>query len=90
VISHGVAVGDILIEDKSKFSSSLLTANNLSLALIVSDPLHMKRAMTMVDDLGITALPSPTQTSLYQSFKSKSKMLASETYYYIGYQLFSR
>ncbi len=93
-ISHGVSNLDILIEDKSKltienlkFSSSLLASNNLSLVLIVSDPLHMKRAMTMAADLGMDALPSPTETSRYQSYSSKSKMLVSEAYYYIGYKL---
>ena len=93
-INHGVSIGDILIEDKStltvenlRFSASLLNSNNLSLVLIVSDPLHMKRAMTIVADLDINALPSPTETSRYQSYSSRSKMLVSETYYYIGYKI---
>ncbi|MCG8516669.1 MAG: YdcF family protein [Pseudomonadales bacterium] len=93
-VSHGVPARDILLEDRSTitqenlaFSSPLLAANGLSVVLIVSDPLHMKRAMTMADDLGLNALPSPTETSRYQSYSSRGNMLFSEMYFYIGYKL---
>lgn len=93
-VSHGVPARDILLEDRSTitqenlaFSSPLLAANGLSVVLIVSDPLHMKRAMTMADDLGLNALPSPTETSRYQSYSSRGNMFFSETYFYIGYKL---
>jgi len=93
-IKHSVPEADILIEDKStltfenlKFTSTLLTQQNISSVLLVSDPLHMKRSMTMAEDLGINALPSPTQTSRYQTYHSKSKMLFSETVYLIGYAI---
>jgi uncharacterized SAM-binding protein YcdF (DUF218 family) len=93
-LKNGVASRHIVVEDKSKFTienlkftALILSANDISLVLIVSDPLHMKRAMTMALDLGINALPSPTKTSRYQSLQAKTKMLLSETYYYIGYKI---
>ncbi len=53
--------------------------------LIVSDPLHMKRAMAIAIEIGIPAYSSPTQTSEIKSWGNKSKMLFRETYYYIGF-----
>lgn len=93
-IGKGVPRQSILIEDRSKFTienltfaAELLPENNIESVLLVSDPLHMKRAMTMADDIGISALPSPTQTSRYKSLTSKMRMLLFETRYLIGYQV---
>lgn len=55
-------------------------------ALIISDPLHMKRAMLMAKDAGINAYTSPTQTSAYHSLKTKVPFLLREAFYYIGYR----
>jgi hypothetical protein len=55
--------------------------------LIVSDPLHMKRAMTMATDVGLLADPSPTPSTRYQGMRSQAGLLAHETYYYFGYLL---
>ena len=90
----GVPAGDILIEDKSRNTyENLLHAkkvaddHGLKKLLIVSDPLHMKRAMVMASDIGVEAYPSPTPTTRYQGVKSQVELLARETYYYIGYLL---
>jgi uncharacterized SAM-binding protein YcdF (DUF218 family) len=69
------------------FSKPILQAHGLKSIMIVSDPLHMKRAMVMAKDLAIPAHPSPTPTTRYQSIKSKTKMLISETLYLTGYEL---
>jgi uncharacterized SAM-binding protein YcdF (DUF218 family) len=61
--------------------------HGLDSALIVSDPLHMKRAMLYADDKDMEAYSSPTPTSLYQSWKTKAPFLARETFYYSGYRL---
>jgi uncharacterized SAM-binding protein YcdF (DUF218 family) len=50
-------------------------------AVVVSDPLHMKRAMMMADDLGIVAASSPTPTSRYRSLKTKLRFLLRELYF---------
>ncbi len=53
--------------------------------LIVSDPMHMKRAVAMARDIGLEAYPSPTPTTRYQGWRSQMGSLAHETYYYMGY-----
>lgn len=53
--------------------------------LIVSDPLHMRRAVTMARDLGLDAHPSPTPTSRYTSWRTRLRFLLRETYFYARY-----
>jgi len=94
-MSQGIAPENIFIETRSQItfenlteSKLLLDANNIDTVLLVSDPLHMKRAMTMAQDLNINAASSPTPMSLYKSWRTKSGFLAREVFYYIGYLLF--
>lgn len=92
-VSAGVPETDILLEERSTITQeNLLYAKELmdeagyETALIVSDPLHMKRAMLLAKDTGLEAYSSPTPTSRYKSFRTKGKFLAREVFYYIGYQ----
>ena len=89
-LQSGVPASDILIEDKSHTTyENILNAKQLAdtqrirKVLIVSDPLHMKRAMTMAHDVGLVAHPSPTPSTRYQGLR----ILMHETYSYIGYLL---
>ena len=82
----------VLIEEKShiteenmKYAQEIMEENNLESALIVSDPLHMRRAMLMAKDYGINAYSSPTTTSLYQNSKAGYVFLAREAVLYIYY-----
>lgn len=91
-ISMGIPENVILIEEESHITeenlenaNALMEQNDLQTALIVSDPLHMKRAMLMAKDYRITAYASPTKTSMYQSAKTKLPFLAREIVMYIGY-----
>ena len=59
-----------------------------STAIIVSDPIHMKRSMLMAKDAGITAYSSPTPTSMYQSRESILPFLARESILYMGYGVY--
>jgi uncharacterized SAM-binding protein YcdF (DUF218 family) len=93
-VESGVPVTDILIEEKSHttyenivYAKQLADRHRLKKVLIVSDPLHMKRAMTMATDLGLVAEPSPTPSTRYQGLRSQLGLLAHETYYYVGYLL---
>ena len=93
-LQSGVPASDILIEEKSHttyenivYAKQIADTNGIKRVLIVSDPLHMKRAMAMASDLGLTADPSPTPSTRYQGLKSQIGLLAHETYYYIGYLL---
>ncbi len=93
-VLHGVPSKDILIEETSTITLEnihnayhLMQKHQLESALLVSDPLHMKRAMMMAKEIMSQIKPSPTTTSRFQSVEAQLKMLLSETYYYIGHQL---
>jgi uncharacterized SAM-binding protein YcdF (DUF218 family) len=58
--------------------------------LVVSDPLHMRRAITLARDLGIDAHPSPTPTTRYVGLQSRSRFLSREVYFYARYLLLGR
>ena len=89
---QGVPAGDILLEDQSHTTfqnlqnvKPILAANGLERVLVVSDPLHMKRAMTIALADGIDAYPSPTPTTRFRSWNTELPMLANETWLLIGY-----
>ena len=91
-IQSGVPAQDILIEEKSHttyenilYAKQVADSEHIKRVLIVSDPLHMKRAVLMAQDVGLIAEPSPTPSTRYQGLKSQFGLLAHETYYYIGY-----
>ena len=91
-LARGVPAEDIWIE-----TVSTVTAENVAQAariveevgfsrvLMVSDPLHMKRSVILARDLGLDAYPSPTPTSRYRSWWSKSGFLVRETFWYAAY-----
>ena len=60
--------------------------NGYETAAIVSDPLHMKRAMLLAKDSGIVAISSPTKSSAYKTLKTKIPFVAREAFFYIGYK----
>jgi len=93
-VQQGVPPEDIWIEEKSKitqenlyYARQIMQENGLEQVLIVSDPLHMKRAMRMAKDLEIAAYSSPTTTSRYQSVRAKAGFLGREVFFYFGYKL---
>lgn len=92
-ISQGVSEDDILTEDQSTVTlenlinaKKIMDVEHYKTALIVSDPLHMKRAMLQAKDAGITAYTSPTQSSRYRTRDTKFKFLKREVTNYIGYK----
>ncbi len=93
-ISLGVPEDAISIEERSTiteenllYARQWMSEEGLTTALVVSDPLHMKRAMTMAEDYGICAYSSPTTTTMYQSLRTKLPFLLRETFFYVGYRL---
>ena len=68
-------------------AAKIVEQQGFSRVLIVSDPIHMKRSVTMARDLGLDAHPSPTPTTRYMSWWSKSGFLVRETGWYAGYVL---
>lgn len=84
----------IFIEEKSTITEEnlenakvIMDENSFNTAIIVSDPLHMKRAMLMAKDYDIEAYSSPTPTTMYRSFKTKIPFLIREEFFYIGYSI---
>lgn len=93
-VSQGVPEGVIFIEETSTITEenlqnakAIMEEKSLDTALIVSDPLHMKRAMAMADDYGFRADASPTTTTMYKTWKTKLPFLAREIFFYTGYRI---
>jgi len=89
-IAAGVPAERILTESTSTITAEnlaeacgLMRQQGLHDALVVSDPLHMKRAMTLAQDIGITAYAAATPTSRYRSWNTKARSLAYETFFYL-------
>ena len=93
VMSQGIPEEDILTEDKSTITQENLENARVIMdevgyqtAVVVSDPLHMRRAMLMAGDAGIEAYSSPTRTTMYRSMRTKVPFLAREVFFYVGYK----
>lgn len=87
-IQHGVDPAHILIEERSRTTPqnlvealALMRQHGLNKAIIVSDPLHMRRSIMIADQIGLEAVSSPTPTSRYQSFGTKFQFLLRELYF---------
>lgn len=86
--AQGVPAGAILIEDRSRTTrqnlanaSSVLGLARTRPVLIVSDPLHLRRAMAMAAAEGFDAQPSPTRTTRYRSLGTQVPFLAREVWF---------
>lgn len=94
-IKHGVPEKAILVELTSRTTQQnlvnaqrLMAPYGIKTVLLVSDPLHMYRAMAIATDLGLQAIPAPTSSSRFQSLASRGKFLWRETWLYLDYWLF--
>lgn len=93
VVSQGVPEEDILLEETSSITQEnlenakvIMEENGMTTAIIVSDPLHMKRAMLLAKDAGIESYSSPTETTMYQSLETKVPFALRELFFYVGYK----
>ena len=93
LVSMGLPDEVILEEDTSTITQEnlenakiIMEENGYETAAIVSDPLHMKRAMLLAKDSGIVAISSPTKSSAYKTLKTKIPFVAREAFFYIGYK----
>lgn len=91
-IKNNVNSDDILIETKSriteeniKYAYEIAVEKNFNTFTIVSDPLHMKRAILMAKNTGMEAYSSPTQSSVYKTLNSQVPFFFRELFFYIGY-----
>lgn len=93
-VSRGIPPEDIFIEDRSlvtienfRFVSEIAELHELSNFLVVSDPLHMKRALQMAEDTGFDAYTSPTTSSEYNSMATIVPFFFREIGAYVAYAL---
>lgn len=93
-IAAGVPADQILTEEFSRTTVSnlreakrVMAENGLRTAVIVSDPLHLKRAASMAESMGIDAVTSPTPSSRYRSLRAKAGFLMRELFFLHGYWL---
>ncbi|KFN01951.1 YdcF family protein [Bacillus clarus] len=91
-LKHDVKDEDILIETQSRFTEDNLKnakqvgmENGLRTYTIVSDPLHMKRAMRIAKHINMEAYASPTPTSAYKTLDTEIPFFFKELCSYIGY-----
>ena len=88
-LENGIPENDILIEEESNYtienlkeSKQIMDSLGFTNALLVSDPIHMKRAMKLATYYKIDCTPSPTKTTMYKSAKTKIGQLLYETFYF--------
>ena len=88
-LKQGVPAQAILIETRSRTTRQnlqearvLMRQHGFRRALIVSDPLHMARALRLARGLGIEALGSSTPTSRFRSFDTRRRFLLQEVYFF--------
>lgn len=94
-LQNGVPEEAILLEEESTVTlenlenaKAIMEAKGYDNAIIVSDPLHMKRVRLLARECEMTAWLSPTPTTMFRSLSSKLPFLAREVFMYTGYQLY--
>ena len=94
-IEHGVPATAILVETTSRTTwqnlanaKELIKSAGIDSVLLVSDPLHMRRAMALASNLDLPAMPAPTSSSRIQSNASRVEFLWRETWLYVNYLVF--
>jgi uncharacterized SAM-binding protein YcdF (DUF218 family) len=94
-IAKGIPASNIFIELQSRTTQQnlleakkIMANKQLANCLLVTDPLHMKRADWMMRDVGIKGHPAPTPYSRYQSWRSQAPFLLREIYFFHHYWLF--
>jgi uncharacterized SAM-binding protein YcdF (DUF218 family) len=94
-IENSIPAEKIFIEEHSKitfenliYAKEIIEQNNFNKIIIVSDPLHMKRAITMAKDVNLNVYSSPTKTTRYISIKTKLPFLFYELFFYTIYEIY--
>jgi len=93
-VDLGVEPEHIFIETSSTTTwenlveaSALVEAHGVGKIILVSDPMHMRRAMAMAGDLGLDCAPSPTPTTRFVDTVDKVRFAAREAVYLAIYWL---
>ncbi|WP_156774660.1 YdcF family protein [Alkalilimnicola ehrlichii MLHE-1] len=93
-LARGLAAEDAYCEVASadtwnnlRGAAAVVAEHDLGRVLVVSDPLHLRRAVAMARDLGLDAHPAPTPTSRFRGLEAKRNFLWAEVRLYGGYLL---
>ncbi|MFD2707178.1 YdcF family protein [Salibacterium lacus] len=93
-VENGVEEESIYMETRSriteenlKYAKKEAAGHQFNTFTLVSDPLHMKRAEAIAEDLGMDVISSPASDSAYQTWKTKIPFFLREWFFYTGYQL---
>ena len=88
-LRHGVPESAILIESTSRNTRENLQQarkqmqqHRLHRVIVVSDPLHMSRALRLSRELGIDAVGSPTPSTRFRSVHTQWRFLLQEVYFF--------
>ena len=80
---------DILIETRSRTTRQnlveakrVMAKHDMHKVIVVSDPLHMARALRLSKELGIDALASSTPSTRFRSFHTSWRFLLQEVYFF--------
>lgn len=91
-LQHRVPANAILLETQSHttwqnlvYARPLLQAAGIKTVLLVSDPLHLRRALLQAHDLGISAQASATPSSRYRSLQTQLPFLFRESWFLASY-----
>lgn len=93
-LAAGIPDSAIFVENTSENtfenlanSMPILEEQGFETVLLVSDPLHMYRAVLTAEDLGLEAESSPTTTSRYRSLRTQTQFLFREIYFLAMYRI---
>jgi uncharacterized SAM-binding protein YcdF (DUF218 family) len=88
-LRHGIPESAILIEANSRTTREnllqarqLMQEHDLHRAIVVSDPLHMARALRLSRQIGIDAVGSPTPSTRFRSVQTQWRFLLQEVYFF--------
>jgi len=88
LLAQGIPAEALLSEDRSRTTMEnidnalpILETQGFRRVFVVSDPLHLRRAVLIARQRGLDALPSPTLTSRYRSFWPQAQFLLAEVYF---------
>jgi uncharacterized SAM-binding protein YcdF (DUF218 family) len=88
-LRENIPVHNILIETVSRDTreniaeaAQLMRSRGLARAIIVSDPLHMSRALRLCAEISLACEGSPTPTTRYRGIWSRARFLAKEVYFF--------
>lgn len=88
-LRHEVPESAILIESVSRTTRQnlqqarqLMQERDLKRVIVVSDPLHMSRALRLSRELGIDALGSPTPSTRFRTVQTQWRFLLQEVYFF--------